>query len=892
MVFYLIDGNAFCYRAFHAVRELRNSKGEPTNVVFGFSMMMRKIIDDYKPDGLCVAFDTKGPTFRHKKFEDYKSHRKPMPDDLVRQMPVVKRLVKAYSIPAFEKEGFEADDIIGTLCKRLTKAGHEAVIVTGDKDMLQLVNSHVKVLNPQKDFLVYDSKEVEARFGVKPNQVVDVLALMGDASDFIPGVPGIGEKTALALVQEFGSLDKIFARLDQVKPESKRKAIEENRDSAVLSRELAVIDLDVPFDAEPKDLIRKEPDWDEVRTLYTELEFRSFLKELQAEEAAPAETKKGYRLVVTKAEWEKLKKELEKAGEFALDFETTGLDAVTARPVGISFSHKPDEAAFVLFSTHKSGKSKLTPEEVLESARPLLENPKIKKTGQNLKYEMMILKQFGIDLGGVAFDTMLGSYLLNASKRNHNLGDLAQEHLRENLIPIERLIGKGKDQITMADADVDLLYRYGCQDSDVALRLTRILRKAIEEKGLEDLLNKIELPLVQVLADMETWGIAVDKPFLAKLSEELGTSIDKLTKKIYKTADGEFNINSPKQLSEILFTKLALRVVRRTKTGISTDVDVLTELADEHELPKLILDYRELAKLKSTYVDTMPLMMSPKDRRIHSSFNQTVTETGRLSSNDPNLQNIPVRTEEGRKVRRAFVAEKGRVLLSADYSQIELRVLAEFSGDKALKKAFKEGQDIHAYTAGLVFGVELKDVTPKMRETAKTVNFGVLYGMSPFGLAKALKITQDSARDFIKSYFERYPKVKGFLDETIESAKKKGYVETLFKRRRYIPDIASANPQIRQYAERTAINAPVQGTASDIIKIAMIEIHRLSKKFEYCCRMVLQVHDELVFEVEKPNLKEFAAVVKKGMEGAADFDVPIEAVLKAGPNWMDMERLK
>lgn len=891
MIYYLIDGNGFCYRAFHAIRDLRNSRGEPTNVVFGFCTMLRKLMDDFKPDGIAVCFDSKGPTFRHEKFADYKIHRKPMPDDLIAQMPVVKKLIAAHGVPIFEKQGFEADDILGTMACRITKQGHETIIVTGDKDMLQLVNDNVKVLNPQKDYLVYDAVEVEKKMGVKPTQVVDMLALMGDSSDGIPGVAGIGEKTAVQLIQQFGSVDGIYKNLAKIPQEARRKALEENKKDALLSHDLATIDCDMEMKFTLDDLKSRSPDVEALRALFKDLEFRTLLKALPAGEVVDVRPK-DYRLITKQSEWEELLKKLSTVKEFALDFETTGLNAMLAEPVSISFSYAPHSAWFVLFDKHISGKSALKASDILASAKKVLESKKICKIGQNLKYEMTVLKRYGIRLDGPLFDTMLGSYILNSSKRNHNMTELAAEFLDETLIEIETLIGKGKDQITMAHADLDQLVRYGCQDSDVAFRLAQVIRKKVEEKGMTGLLSEIEVPLVEVLCDMEYAGIKIDKALLSKFNTELGGAIDRLVREIHKKAQCDFNLNSPKQLGDVLFNKLGLPVIRKTKTGYSTDVDVLTQLAEVHELPLLLLEYRELNKLKTTYVDTMPDMVNPKTGRIHSSFNQTVTETGRLSSNEPNLQNIPVRTEEGRKIRKAFIAEKGFALLSADYSQIELRVLAHFSKDPALKKAFIEGQDVHTYTASLVFGCPPNEVTPKMRETAKTVNFGVLYGMSPFGLSKSLKISQEAARDFIKSYFERYTKVKEFIDKTIEDCKKTGYVETLFKRRRYIPDIQTSDIRMRQYAERTAVNAPVQGTASDLIKIAMIQIHRHLREQESEARMVLQVHDDLVFEVPKGQVEELAATVKKYMEGAAQLEVPLVVALKTGVNWCDMEKLK
>ncbi len=895
MVFYLLDGTAICYRAYYAyaTKNLHNSKGLPTNVPYGFLLVLKKLLADNKPDGIMVAFDVKGPTFRHEKLDTYKANRKPTPDDLIAQIPYVKRIVEAHRIPVVEKQGYEADDVMGTLAHDLRKKGHEVVIVTSDKDICQLVGDQIRVMDPAKEYALLGPIEVREKLGVAPDQVIDYLAMVGDASDNIPGVPGIGPKTAVELIQEFKTLDGVYRNLDKVKGESKKRALQENEPVARLARELATIDCDVPLHISIDDMKRRDPDPEALKEIYKELEFKSFLKELPHPVVQDSADKK-YHLVTSAKDWKALLAQLKKTSRFSLDFETTGIDAMTAKPVGLSFSFQSHEAYFVLFDIHTSGRSELAAADVLKDLKPLLEDPAVKKIGQNIKYEMMVLKAQGVELEGAAFDTMVASYLLNPSKSNHNLSELAQEHLDERLVEIESLIGTGKKQITMAEADVDQLYRYGCQDADVTWRLAGILEPKIRESEMTDLLEKIEMPLVRVLCDMETAGIAVDVKFLNEFSARMEKEIDALTRKIHKLAGGEFNINSPKQLGEILFEKLKLPHTRKTKTGYTTDAGALEELASMHELPAQVLDYRELAKLKSTYVDPLPEMRNPDDHRIHTSYNQTVAATGRLSSSDPNLQNIPIRTEEGREVRRAFVAPKGSLLLSADYSQIELRILAHLSGDPNLTKAFAENQDVHAFTASLVFGVDLADVTSQMRDQAKTVNFGVLYGMGPFGLARSLKITQEAARDFIKAYFERYPKIKSFMDDTLESARKKGYVETLLKRRRYIPDIESKDMRMRQFAERTAINAPVQGTASDLIKIAMVSIHErlASKQAPEGARMLLQVHDDLVFEVPEKSLAATAELVREEMEKAIALSVPVLVSVKAGPNWKDMEKIK
>jgi DNA polymerase-1 len=884
----LLDGNSFCYRAYYAIRDLRNSKGEPTNAVYGFVTMLEKLIKDLKPEGVAATFDLKGPTFRHKVYQDYKIQRPPMPEDLVAQMPVIKEVVAALGIPIFEKEGFEADDVIATLARKLEAKGCEVLIVTQDKDALQLVTKKIKVVNPMKENFIYDEAAVKNRFGVEPARVIEIMALMGDSSDNIPGVPGIGDKTASQLIAEFGTLGGVLKNLAKIKSDRLRENLTQYREQAILSRTLAEIHDEVPLELDLERLIHRRPDSEKLAALYRALEFRSLLKNLPGrEEKNSDDPSLRYVLIDRQETFDAFQKELAKKKEWAFDFETTSPDPLLAKPIGLSFCFEEKRAAYVSFHEELDAK------ESLGALRGLFEDKKIKKIGQNLKYEIMILKKFGIELQGVYFDTMVASYCLNPAKPNHNLDDIAMEHLGIRITSITELIGSGKNQITMDQVSLDRVFRYGCQDSDVTYRLSKRLGKKLEEKDLASLFEEIEMPLVRVLADMEFHGVAIDRKLLAQLSAEMDRELSALTKKIYKEAGTEFNVNSPKQLGEILFEKLGLPVVKKTKTGASTDVEVLQELSEIHSLPKIVLKYRELSKLKSTYVDALPLLVNPETGRVHTSFNQTVTATGRLSSSGPNLQNIPVRTEEGRKIRRAFVAaSKGACLVSADYSQIELRVLAHLSEDKHLIQAFQEGADVHRYTASLIFNVPMGEVSEAMRDSAKTVNFGVLYGMGPFSLAKSLRITNEAARDFIKAYFDRYPRVKKYLDETLEKARKEGYVSTFFKRRRYIPEILSRDPRLKSFAERTAVNAPMQGTASDLIKIAMRAIAGKLEKERFESRMILQVHDELLFEAPRHELKKLAAMVSHQMQGAASFKVPLKVDVKAGPNWLDMEEVK
>jgi DNA polymerase-1 len=886
---FLIDGNSFCYRAFYAIRNLSNSKGQPTNAVYGFTTMLNKLIKDEAPDMLAVAFDLKGATFRHKKFDEYKSHRKPMPDELVSQIPYIKMTVQAYNIPIYELEGYEADDILATLAKKACDKGIETYIVTGDKDALQLVGDRIKVYSTHKEGLIYDAAKVKEAYGVGPDRITDLIALMGDSSDNIPGVKGIGEKSAVELLAEFGSLEALYKNVDKVKSESKRKILKEGEDSANLSKELATVDMKVPLEIDFKDLELKEPDQPRLAELFRELEFKSMLKDVTPKEKLESK----YVLIEDEKGLDGLVAGLAKTKEFVFDTETTSEDPVVAKLAGISFSWKEGAAYYVGMCDGAAAK-KFDTALALEKLRPVFEDEGIKKAGQNIKYDYIVLANHGVRVKGVTFDTMVASYLLNPSKLNHNLEDISIEYLGHRLTtPIEELIGKGKKAITMDAVDVKKVCDYSCEDSDVTLRLKKILEKELTKKDLDPLFYDVEMPLVIVLAGMEMDGVSIDRDYLKELSRDMEKKLDRLTGKIHELAGEEFNINSPKQLSVVLFEKLKLPAIRRTKTGISTDEDVLTKLAAKHPLPEKLLEYRELSKLKSTYVDNLPDLVNPETGKVHTSFNQTVTATGRLSSSGPNLQNIPVKTEEGKKIRKAFIASgPDSRLLSADYSQIELRVLAHFSKDANLIKAFNEGLDIHTFTAGLVFGVKDKDVSPEMRGMAKTVNFGIVYGMSPYGLSQSLNIDVDKAKEFIDAYFERYPGVRSFMEGLLEEARAAGYVTTILGRRRYIPEINSSDMRIRQFAQRAAINTPIQGSAADIIKVAMIAISEKLRKKKMRSKMILQVHDELVFDVPENELKEAYDIVKDGMENVIKLKVPVEAHIEAGENWLEMKNFR
>ena len=879
---FLIDGNSFCYRAYYAIRNLSNSKGFPTNAVYGVITMINKIIDKESPDYFAVAFDLKGPTFRHEKFKEYKAHRKPMPDDLIVQMPVIKKVLEAYNIAIYEKKGFEADDIIGTIAMRASDNNIKTLIATGDKDAMQLVSKNVNVYSTHKDGLIYDEKKVKARYGVGPERVVDIMALMGDSSDNIPGVPGIGEKTAMSLISEFKGLDNLIKNIDTIKSQSKKKLIKENLDSAHLSRELATIDTDVDIDIDFNDMKLKSPDNEKLLTLFKELEFKKLVENLTPKK----EYEGSYKVISKKSEFDKLVSDLKKHKEWAFDFETTGTDPMDCEIVGVSFCWEKSYAYYVSFV--ESSYSYSDTDYILKELKEIFENPSIKKIGQNIKYEVLILKNYEIELKGISFDTMVASYLINPSKFNHNLSDISMEYLGHKMTPIADLIGKGKTQISMKEVPIPDISVYCCQDSDATFQLKVILEELLKERDLYDLFTNIEIPLISVLTDMEFQGVAIDKAFLKDMSKSMQKDLASLTKKIYTQAgDVEFNINSPKQLSEILFEKLELPIIKRTKTGLSTDVEVLTRLSIDHDIAKDILEYRELAKLTSTYVDALPELINKKTKRVHTSFNQTVTATGRLSSSEPNFQNIPIRTELGKKIRKAFVSSfKDGFILAADYSQIELRILADLSSDEILLDAFKRDTDIHTYTASLIFDCDEKDVNDAMRSQAKTVNFGIVYGMSPYGLAKELNITPDVAKSFIDAYFMRYPKVNEYIQAQIEFAQDKDYVLTMLKRRRYIPEINSQNQNVRMFAERTAINTPIQGSAADLIKIAMIHIDGEMKKKKLKSKMILQVHDELVFDVVKSELKVVTDLVKKHMEEVVELKVPIKVNISHGKNWM------
>jgi DNA polymerase-1 len=886
---FLIDGSALAYRSYFAFirNPLINSKGENTSAVFGFTNSIMKILKDENPDYVAVVFDTKAPTFRHEIFKDYKSTRAKMPSEMVDQLPRIREVSEGMNLPILEVDGFEADDLMGTLAKRAKSKGLEVVLVTGDKDFLQLVDEDIKVLNPKRggeEPELLDKKGVEAKFGVLPEKVVEVLALMGDTSDNIPGIPRIGEKTAVGLIKEFGDMEKTLAHADEVKKKNIQKALKEHPDLARLSKRLVIIDTQVPFELDLNKLKRENFNLPRLKELFKELEFTKLLQEISSLET---KEKLDYKIIKSEKEFEKLIADLEKVGEFAIDTETTSLNPIDAELVGISISCQEKEAFYIPVN-HIDGEKNLDLPAVIKNFKKILEDEKIKKIGHNLKFDLEILRQYDIELKGIYFDTMVASYLLNPSFRQHNLNYLALEHLDHKMIPITDLIGIGKKQKSFAEVPVKDACVYSCEDADFTLRLKEVFAPKLSLLSLEKLFFEVELPLIEVLAEMEMVGVSIDTQHLRNMSRELSRQLDDLTQKIYDLAGKEFNINSTQQVSKILFEDLKLPPVRKTekKRGESTDIGVLEILAKEHPLPRLLLDYRQLSKLKSTYIDALPTLVNKRTGRIHTSFNQTVTATGRLSSSDPNLQNIPIRTDLGKQIRKAFVPRNSDYLIiSSDYSQVELRILAHFSQDRTLMNAFKRGEDIHKRTASEVFGVPMDKVTEEERAVAKTTNFSIIYGVSAFGLSQSTGMTPQEAAMFIDIYFKRYPRVKSYIDEMIELARKQGFVTTLLGRRRYIPEINSPNRQKREFAERTAINTPIQGSAADLIKVVMIDIAEELKGKK--TKMVLQVHDELVFEVHKSELDFVKEMVRDRMENTIQLEVPIRVDLNVGENWLE-----
>lgn len=877
MNLYLIDGNSYVYRAYYAIKQLSSSKGFPTNAIFGFTNMLLKIIREKSPDAILVAFDSPTPTERHRIYEEYKAQRPETPDDLIEQIPYIKKIISAFNITMIEIPGYEADDVLGTISKRAASQGNEVFIVTGDKDMLQLVDDRIRVYDPMKD-RVLDKKYIYERFGVVPERIPDFMALTGDAIDNIPGIKGIGEKTAKALLMDFETIDELINQIDRIKKEKLRSLISQNADVALLSKKLATLDTYVPIEIEIHELIRKEPDWYKLLQLFRELEFSSLLRFIPS----IAEHEKNCEILYSK---ERIKDTfLSIQNAFAFDIETTGMNAMRSNLVGLALCLEKGKAFYIPVLHLNSEIQQIHKKDLIEAIAGVFENNGIAKIGHNIKYDLVILKKDGIQVNGQLFDTMIASYLLNPNKQDHSLEEVALTHLSYRKKTFSEVLNKKGN---FAEVPITEAASYACDDAYLSFELKEILLKKLHDEGLEDVYFNIEIPLIPVLVEVEAAGVKINTNRLLELSKELEREIDGIQRRIYFLAGEEFNINSPKQLSQVLFHSLGFQPGKKTKTGFSTEMAVLEELATTHELPREILNYRSLNKLKTTYIDVLPLLTDPDTGRIHTSFNQSATATGRLSSSDPNLQNIPVKGEWGRRIREAFIAEKDNFLLSADYSQVELRILAHLSKDEGLINAFRNNLDIHSQTASEIFHIPMDKVTSDIRRIAKTVNFGVIYGISPFGLSETLSISKDEAKDYIEQYFNKHPGVKAYIEKTFEEAREKGYVTTLFGRKRAIPEIRNKNTTIRQQGERLAINTPIQGTAADIIKIAMVKIWKKFKEKGLKSKMILQVHDELLFELLPEELEIVIDIVRMEMEGVTTLLVPIKVDINYGKNWAE-----
>ncbi|MBT2970228.1 MAG: DNA polymerase I [Candidatus Thiodiazotropha sp. (ex Ctena orbiculata)] len=893
--FILIDGSSYLFRAYHVLQvtqDLKNSKGEPTGAILGVVNMLRRLLNDYHPEYIAVVFDAPGGSFRNQIYKDYKANRPPMPEDLRVQIEPLHNIIHAMGLPLLMVEGVEADDVIGTLARQATEEGIETLISTGDKDMAQLVNAHVTLINTMSETTT-DAAGVVEKFGVRPDQIIDYLALVGDAVDNIPGVPKCGPKTAAKWLGSYDTLDNLIAHAAEIKGK-----IGENLRAALpqlpLSRELATIKLDVTLDQGPTDLKTRERDSERLRHYYQWMESNRLLASL-GDEAPDGEQKPvtqpqaNYEMLLSERALEGWIERLEKSDLFAFDTETTSLDYMQAELVGLSFAIEPGEAAYVpVGHDYPGAPEQLSLESVLTHMKPLLENPGLKKVGQNLKYDMSVLARYGIAMRGIAYDTMLESYVLDATATRHDMDSLAKRYLEHETIHFETIAGKGKKQLTFDQIELELAAPYAAEDADITLRLHQYFWPKLEsEDSLKKLLTEMEVALIPVLSRMERNGVTIDSAMLRSQSDELAKSMHQLEQQAYALAGHSFNLGSPKQIGEIFFTELKLPVIAKTPKGApSTAESVLVELAEQgHELPAVILEHRGLSKLKSTYTDKLPEMANPETGRVHTSYHQAVAATGRLSSTDPNLQNIPVRTEAGRRIRQAFIPQQGWKMLAADYSQIELRIMAHLSGDEGLLRAFSAGEDIHRATAAEVFEEPLDRVTAEQRRSAKAINFGLIYGMSAFGLARQLGIERGAAQEYVDLYFKRYPGVQAFMDRTRQLAHDQGYVETLFGRRLYLPDINAKNHQRRAAAERTAINAPMQGSAADIIKRAMLAVDRWIERSAPPARLLMQVHDELVFEVDQSYVTDAIEIITSHMEQAADLSVPLLVDVGVGDNW-------
>jgi DNA polymerase-1 len=886
----LVDGSSYLYRAFHALPNLTNSQGEPTGALHGVLTMINKLVREQPGARVAIVFDAPGKTFRDELFADYKATRPPMPDELREQIAPILDAVRLMGLPLLQVDGVEADDVIGTLCQRAAGKGLDVLVSTGDKDLAQLVNDRVTLVNTMTDTLL-DRDAVKAKFDVYPEQIIDYLALVGDSSDNIPGVPKVGAKTAAKWLNEYGSADEIITRADEIKGKV-GESLRENIANLTLSRDLATIRLDVDLPLDVEDLEPTDANVDELRELFSRFDLRTLLRQFDtAAEESPAEPESAaadYETVLTWDAFDNWHERISNAELVAFDTETTSLDYMSAEVVGVSVATEPGSAAYIpLAHDYPGAPQQLPRDEVLDKLRPFLESPGHHKVGHHLKYDAHVLARHAIELRGMAYDSMLESYVLNSVATRHDMDSAARLYLGRETIHYEDVAGKGARQLTFNQVDLETAAPYAAEDADITLQLHRELWSRLDDiKPLRKVYEEIEQPLVPVLLAMEETGVLIDRQMLADQSHELAERMNELEAEAHKLAGGPFNLGSPKQLQQILFEQLELPVLRKTPKGQpSTAEDVLAELAGDFELPRVILDYRGVSKLKSTYTDKLPLQIATSTGRVHTSYHQAVAATGRLSSTDPNLQNIPIRTPEGRRIRQAFIAPEGYVLLAADYSQIELRIMAHLSADAGLLRAFAEDKDVHSATAAEVFDLAPEEVTADHRRSAKAINFGLMYGMSAFGLGKQLGISRGQAQEYVDLYFDRYPGVKDYMDSIRETARAQGYVETVFGRRLYLPEINARNGQRRQYAERSAINAPMQGTAADIIKRAMIEVHGWLDRTSADARMIMQVHDELVFEVGERAVDEVTAEIRKIMCAAADLAVALKVDAGVGQNW-------
>jgi DNA polymerase-1 len=881
---YVVDASSYIYRAYYAIRHLSNSRGQACNAVFGFTKMLLKVLRDYKPDEFIVVFDARGPTFRHELYSEYKANRAKMPDDLVEQIPLIKQVVQAFRFTALEIDGYEADDIIATVVRHYSNKDIPVTIVSGDKDLMQLIGTKVTMLDTMKD-KVFDLDAVAERFGGGPDKVVEVQALAGDSSDNVPGVPGIGEKTARDLIERFGTLENLLQHIDEVPGPKRRVKLKEYAAQARLSRELVTLKNDLDLNLTQMEFSIPEPDRQELARIFQELEFKQLYEEF-ADKEPEAEQECDYLCVTEPEELEHMVAALKEAEYFSVDTETTSLEAMRADLVGLSFSIEAARGWYVPVGHRdtEDAADQLKRDRVLEALRPLLEDENLAKVGQNIKYDALVLRRAGIELRGVMADTMLQSYLLFPASRSHGLDSMAQEHLRHRMLEYTEVVGSGKNQKSFAEVPLSQATDYAVEDSDYTLRLYEYFTPRFTPE-VNTLFKEVELPLLGVLTDMEWDGVRIDCERLNALSADFGARIEALEEAIYAAADMEFNLNSPKQLGDVLFGKLGLPRGKKTKTGWSTAVDVLTPLAEEHDIVAQILEYRSLSKLKGTYTDALPRLIHPETGKIHTSFNQTVTATGRLSSSNPNLQNIPIRGSYGPRIREAFVPDEGNLLLAADYSQIELRLMAHLANDAGMIQAFNAHEDIHLRTAQQIFNVFGEMVTDDMRRYAKTINFGLLYGMGAYSLSRELGISTAEAKKYIESYFARYPQVLEFFEHQKESARENLHVKTLLGRHCAIPDINSRNHQVRSNAERNAVNYAVQGSAADIIKVAMVHISAELKQRGLKSRMLMQVHDELVFDVPEPEQKKVEELVRHAMENVMELKVPLDVSLGWGKSW-------